>query len=219
MTDRTPPPAAPAGGEPATVRVLPPPGLPRVPPGQKVARQWPVLHHGPVPPLQTPWTLRLFGAVGRELTLTLEELRALGTAQVAADVHCVTGWSLLDNVWTCVPFGAVEALAGPLPQARFLMAHAAGGWTTNLALDDCRRAGVALVWARNGEPLPPAHGGPLRLLVPHLYFWKSCKWLVGLEWMTEDRPGFWERDTVYKDLDPWHALRGSPRSERPTAGA
>jgi DMSO/TMAO reductase YedYZ molybdopterin-dependent catalytic subunit len=208
VTDQTTRPPSPDGGAHATVRVLPPPGLPRVPPGQRVAQQWPVLHHGPIPQGPTPWTLRLCGAVRHPTTCTLEELRALPTLQVAADVHCVTGWSLLDSVWTGVPFRAVETLAGPLPEARYLMAHAAGGWTTNLALADCRRPGVALVWARNGEPLPPAHGGPLRLLVPHLYFWKSCKWLVALEWMVEDRPGFWERDTVYKDLDPWHALRG-----------
>jgi len=186
--------------------------LPRLPPGQVAAPHWPVLHHGQVPCGPDPWRLRLFGAVHRDCSLDLADLAALGTAPVEADVHCVTGWSLLDSTWSGVPFGALEAAAGARAEAGFLMAHAAGGWTTNLALADCRRAGVAVVWARNGAELPAAHGGPLRLLVPHLYFWKSCKWLVGLEWMVEDRPGFWERDTKYTDLDPWHALRSDPRA-------
>ncbi len=189
------------------MRISPPVGLPRVPPGQVVAQNWPVLHEGRVPVGPEPWTVRLFGAVGQVRSLTLGDLARLGTGEVEADVHCVTGWSLLDNTWAGVPFAAVEALAAPRPEARFLMAHAAGGWTTNLALEDCRQGGVALVWARNGEPLSAVHGGPLRLLVPHLHFWKSCKWLVGLEWMVEDRHGFWERNTKYKDLDPWHAVR------------
>lgn len=187
--------------------------LPRVPPGQVVAANWPVLHHGDVPRGPEPWTLRLFGCVRRPTSLGLAELAALGPGTVTADVHCVTGWSLLDNVWGGVPFAAVEALAQPLPSARFLMAHAAGGWSTNLSLADCRRPDVAVAWRRNGEPLSSAHGGPLRLLVPHLYFWKSCKWLIGLEWMETDRPGFWERDTKYTNLDPWAACRP------PAAGA
>ena len=189
------------------IRVDSPPGLPRVPAGQVVAPHWPVLHHGDVPDGPAPWRLRLFGAVAVERELALDDLRRTAGVEIAADVHCVSGWSLLDNRWVGVPFAQAEALAVPRPEARFLMAHAAGGWSTNLSLADCRRTGVALVFARNGQPLPAAHGGPLRLLVPHMYFWKSCKWLVGLEWMTEDRPGFWERDTKYHDLDPWHGYR------------
>lgn len=181
--------------------------LPRVPPGQVVAQNWPVLHHGGIPDGPDPWTLRLFGAVERETERTLGELQSLRRAAITADVHCVTGWSLLDHTWTGVPFTTVEALAQPLPAARYLMAHAAGGWTTNIPLDDCRRTDVALVWDRDEQPLSAAHGGPLRLFIPHLYFWKSCKWLIGLEWMTQDRPGFWEKDTKYKNLDPWHAVR------------
>lgn len=182
--------------------------LPRVPPGQVVAGNWPVLHEGRIPSGPDPWTLRLFGAVREPATLTLADLRSLAAPPAPADVHCVTGWSLLGSLWTGAPFGAIEALARPDAEARFVMAHAAGGWTTNLPLEDARRPGVALVWERNGEPLTAPHGGPLRLLVPHLYFWKSCKWLVALEWMVQDRPGFWERNTPYTDLDPWHALRG-----------
>lgn len=226
-------------GAPATVEVRPPDGLPRLPPGQVTASHWPVLHHGEVPaearrrapatdgdspaqPAADPgaassWTVRLFGTVGQVRTVTLAQLQAVSPATViTADVHCVTGWSLLSNRWDGVRFSALEDLAAPLPQARFLMAHAAGGWTTNLSLADCRREGVALVWARNGAALAPAHGGPLRLLVPHLYFWKSCKWLVGLEWMVDDRPGFWERDTKYKNLDPWHAVRDGRGETRAT---
>lgn len=185
--------------------------LPRVPPGQVVAQNWPVLHHGQIPEGPAPWRLRLFGAVDNDVTVPLDALQALQPAHIDADVHCVTGWSLLDNTWTGTPFSAVEALARPRPEARYLMAHAAGGWTTNLSLADCRRPEVALVWARNGTPLAPIHGGPLRLLVPHLYFWKSCKWLVALEWMAQDRLGFWERNTKYTTLDPWHAVRGECR--------
>jgi DMSO/TMAO reductase YedYZ molybdopterin-dependent catalytic subunit len=209
--------AAPEGDGGPAVRVAAPAGRPRVPSGQVVAQHWPVLHHGEVPRGPSPWTVRLFGAVTQPMTLTLEGLTALGLVTVEADVHCVTGWSLLDNRWTGVPFDRIEALARPRPGAAFLMAHAAGGWSTNLALEDCRRPGVAVAFARNGDPLPPAHGGPVRLLVPHLYFWKSCKWLIGLEWMEEDRPGFWERDTIYHNLDPWHA---EPHGgEDPAAGA
>ena len=183
-------------------------GLPRVPPGQVVAQNWPVLHHGEIPVGPDPWQLRLWGAVGRECLLTFEDVQALGGVEQAADVHCVTGWSLLDSTWEGVPFSTLERLARPLPAARHLMAHAAGGWSTNIDLEALRRPGVAVVWRRNGQPLPAAHGGPLRLLVPHLYFWKSAKWLVGLEWMETDRPGFWEKDTIYTKLDPWHAVRG-----------
>jgi DMSO/TMAO reductase YedYZ molybdopterin-dependent catalytic subunit len=181
--------------------------LPRIPPGQVVAQRFPVLHEGRVPPGPEPWRLRLFGAVEAPTVLGLAELRALHPVTAPADVHCITGWSWLGSAWTGVPFDRIEALARPRPEARFLMAHAAGGWTTNLALDDCRRPGVAAVWACDGLPLSPEHGGPLRLLVPHLYFWKSCKWLVALEWMERDRPGFWERNTRYGELDPWHACR------------
>ena len=184
-------------------------GLTRVPPGQVIAQHWPVLHHGTVPLGPDPWHLRLWGAVAAERTLSLDALASLGRAEVTADVHCVSGWSLLDNTWQGIPFARLEALAGPLPEAAFLMAHAAGGWTTNLSLQDLRLPGVAVIWARNGEPLTAEHGGPLRLLVPHLYFWKSAKWLVGLEWMVTDRPGFWEKDTPYTTLDPWHAVRSS----------
>jgi len=186
--------------------------LPRLPPGQVVAKRWPVLHHGDIPVGPDPWTIHLFGAVRRETVLTLAALQTLPRVAIPADVHCVTGWSLLESVWTGVPFAAVEARAAPLPTARFLMAHAAGGWTTNVALADARHPGVVLAWARNGEALMAAHGGPLRLIIAHLYFWKSCKWLVGLEWMTEDRPGFWEADTKYSHLDPWHAVRADPPS-------
>ncbi len=184
-------------------------GLPRVPPGQVVAQHWPVLHHGAVPVGPDPWQLRLSGAVDHAQTLSFDALTGLGRCSVTADVHCVSGWSLLDNEWVGLPFARLEELAGPLPEAAFLMAHAAGGWTTNVSLRDLRQPGVAVVWARNGAPLPPEHGGPLRLLVPHLYFWKSAKWLVGLEWMVTDRPGFWEKDTIYKNLDPWHAVRST----------
>lgn len=177
-----------------------------------IAQNWPVLHHGDVPPGPVPWRVKLFGAVDQPTDLGLEEIKALGPVRIAADVHCVTGWSLLDSTWTGVAFAAVEALARPRTEARYLMAHAAGGWTTNLPLADCRRDGVALVWARDEAPLEARHGGPLRLFVPHLYFWKSCKWLVGLEWMALDRPGFWERNTIYKHLDPWHTVRTSPSS-------
>ena len=185
--------------------------LPRVPPGQVVSQDWPVLHHGEIPKGPDPWTLRLWGAVRRPQTLTLAALRHLGAQELDADVHCVSGWSLLDGRWWGLPFSRLEELAGPLPQAGYLMAHAAGGWTTNIALSACRHPGVMVIWARDGVPLSAAHGGPLRLFIPHLYFWKSAKWLMALEWMVEDRPVFWERNTKYTTLDPWHAVRGGAR--------
>ncbi len=186
---------------------------PRLPPGQLAAQGWPVLHHGGVPEGPDPWRLELVGAVERPAKYTLAELAAMRTWTRQADVHCVTGWSVLGRRFTGVDFSLLESLARPLPRASHLMAHAAGGWSTNLSLSDARRAGVAVVWASDGLPLERVHGGPLRLLVPHLYFWKSCKWLVALEWMTEDRPGFWEADTVYTEMDPWKAVRGRPLAE------
>ena len=186
---------------------------PRLPPGQVEAADWPVLHHGSIPEGPDPWHLDLVGAVERPRRCTLAELAGLQARTQTADVHCVTGWSVLGRTWTGADFALLESLVRPKPQARHLMAHAAGGWSTNLALADARRPGVSVVWATDAAPLPRAHGGPLRLLVPHLYFWKSCKWLVALEWMVDDRPGFWERDTVYTEMDPWRAVRGRPLAE------
>ena len=186
---------------------------PRLPPGQVAAAGWPVLHHGTVPAGPDPWCLELRGAVERPLRCTVADLAGQQRRTRVADVHCVTGWSVLGRSWTGTDFAVLESLVRPRPQARFLMAHAAGGWSTNLSLADARRSGVAVVWETDGHPLDPIHGGPLRLLVPHLYFWKSCKWLVALEWMVEDRPGFWEGNTVYTEMDPWRAVRGRPLVE------
>ncbi|MDR5683383.1 MAG: sulfite oxidase-like oxidoreductase [Armatimonadota bacterium] len=181
---------------------------PRVPPGQYVTEKWPVLHYGSVPRTDlSRWTFRVFGAVEEEKTWTYEEFLALGHIEVRCDVHCVTRWSKLDNVFAGVPFRAVLARVRRRPEADWVMVHAEEGYTTNVPLVDLDRDDVLFAHSHNGHPLTPEHGWPLRLVVPHLYFWKSAKWVRGLEFGTEDRPGFWEQAGYHMRGDPWREQR------------
>jgi len=181
---------------------------PRVPPGQHVTEKWPVLHHGPVPEIDlSRWTFRVFGLVANPFELTYEQFLALPRAVSTSDVHCVTGWSRLDNTWEGVPARVLVEMARPLPQARFVMVHAEQGFTANVPLDDLLREDVLLATHHDGQPLSPEHGWPVRLVVPHLYFWKSAKWVNGLEFMEEDRPGFWEQLGYHMYGDPWREQR------------
>jgi DMSO/TMAO reductase YedYZ molybdopterin-dependent catalytic subunit len=178
----------------------------RVPPGQYVTDGFPVLSAGPTP--RTPldrWSFTIRGGDGRSASWTWEEFRALPNESVHADIHCVTKWSKLGTTWTGVPIDAL--LAGVEPEAGFVVAFCDGGYTTNLPLDDVRNGRAWIVHEFDGRPLPPEHGGPARLLVPHLYFWKSAKWVRGLDLLPHDEPGFWERYGYHNYGDPWKEQR------------
>jgi len=178
----------------------------RVPPGQTLTApdRWPLLHFGPVPRTDlATWNLRVFGLVEHELDLTYAEVRALPTTDVVADIHCVTGWSRLDDTWTGVPIQEILRRCGPRPEATHVMAHCEFGYTTSVPLAVLDDDDVMLCHGWNGKDLTEEHGFPLRLLVPKKYFWKSAKWLRGLEFMPENRLGFWEQRGYHDDADPW----------------
>jgi DMSO/TMAO reductase YedYZ molybdopterin-dependent catalytic subunit len=176
----------------------------RLPPGQYLTEKWPVLHYGNVPRVDlSSWTLTLSGLVTAPRTLSYEEFKKLPRRIVKADVHCVTRWSILDSEWEGVPISEIVKLVDLQPEATHVMAHAEHGFTSNLSLDDLLRDENMLVDTRNGEPISVDHGWPLRLFVPHLYFWKSAKWVRGLEFMAGDRPGFWEQFGYHMRGDPW----------------
>jgi DMSO/TMAO reductase YedYZ molybdopterin-dependent catalytic subunit len=140
-------------------------------------------------------------------SLSYDELMALPRRTVRADVHCVTRWSLFDSDWEGIPFTEVARLVTVKPEARFALVHAEQGYTTNLPLDDLMRDEVMFVDRWNGADLTPEHGGPVRLFVPHLYFWKSAKWVTGVEFLAADKPGFWEGYGYHMRGDPWKEER------------
>jgi DMSO/TMAO reductase YedYZ molybdopterin-dependent catalytic subunit len=180
----------------------------RLPPGQYLTEQWPVLHYGSVPRVDlATWTFSVNGLVTAPVQLSYQEFRNLPRRTVKADVHCVTRWSMLDSTWEGVPVAEVMKLVELKPEATHVMAHAEQGFSANLSLDDFLRDENMLVDTRNGEPISDEHGWPLRLFVPHLYFWKSAKWLRGLELMAGDRPGFWEQYGYHMRGDPWQEER------------
>jgi DMSO/TMAO reductase YedYZ molybdopterin-dependent catalytic subunit len=180
----------------------------RVPPGQRVTEGWPVLSYGGTPRIDLKdWRFAIAGLVEREVSLTWEEFNALPQVNLANDIHCVTGWSKLDNEWAGVRFRDVAGLARPKPEARHVMVHSYGGYTTNVPLADLMRDEVLFAHTHNGKPIEPEHGGPLRLVVPHLYFWKSAKWVRGLLFMADEKPGFWEMYGYHIRGDPWNEER------------
>jgi DMSO/TMAO reductase YedYZ molybdopterin-dependent catalytic subunit len=180
----------------------------RTPPGQALTTRFPVLHYGGVPTLDpATWTFRLFGLVAAERSLTWEEFRALPRVTLTSDFHCVTGWSRLDNTWEGVPTREVVSLARPDPAARFVMVHGANGYTTNLPLEALLGEDCLFAFRHDGADLTAEHGGPMRLVVPRLYAWKSAKWCTGLEFLSEDQPGFWERNGYHMHGDPWREER------------
>ncbi len=182
----------------------------RLPPGQKAVEDWPVLTYGSIPVIDLDkWTLRVFGAVEREAEFSWAEFRALPTTVVRCDIHCVTSWSRMDNEWEGVAFRELLNHFTLKPTARQVMVHCYGGYTTNVALDDLMRDGVLLAYKHDGEDLTPDHGWPLRLMVPHLYFWKSAKWLRGVEFLEEEQAGFWEMYGYHIRGDPWKEERYS----------
>jgi DMSO/TMAO reductase YedYZ molybdopterin-dependent catalytic subunit len=181
----------------------------RIPPGQHMVRDFPVLHAGALPYENPPtdWDFRVVGQVESPMRWDLGELRALPTATVGCDIHCVTTWSKLDTTWEGVPMSWVLDQVRPLATATHVLAHADPDYTTNMPIEDLRRENVLLAYRYGGQELEPEHGRPLRLLVPHLYFWKSAKWLRALEFLDEDRLGFWERYGYSNTADPWKEER------------
>ena len=192
----------------------------RLPPGQIETRKWPVLHYGMVPTVDLgTWRFEITGAVDRAVTLSWSELTALPRQRTLCDIHCVTRWSRYDNVFEGVSVQALLQRAGPRHEARFVLVHAAQGFTTNLPLADLDQPANLLALSHGGEPLTPEHGGPVRLLVPHLYFWKSAKWVTGFELLEEDYPGFWEQNGYHRRGDPWTEERyGRPDPVRMRRG-
>ena len=180
----------------------------RVPPGQYLTEKWPVLHYGEIPGVElATWDFRVDGLVDRPLRLSYAELQQLPRTELQADIHCVTRWSLLDSTWGGIAISELLKLVRVDPAATHVLVHAEQGYTTNLSLDDFLRPENLLVDTRNGEPIGPEHGWPLRLFVPHLYFWKSAKWVRRLEFLDRDRPGFWESYGYHNHGDPWREER------------
>jgi DMSO/TMAO reductase YedYZ molybdopterin-dependent catalytic subunit len=180
----------------------------RLPPGQSATLKWPVLHEGPIPPFDPrTWNFRLTGLVERPVALTWDEFTRLPMKEVVADMHCVTRWSRFDVRWEGVLAAEVIKLANIKPQAKYVMVHAENGYTANVPLADLQRPSTLFALKHNGEPLPPEHGYPLRLVVPNLYAWKSVKWVRGIEFMAQDAPGFWEQNGYNIYGDPFKEQR------------
>jgi DMSO/TMAO reductase YedYZ molybdopterin-dependent catalytic subunit len=180
----------------------------RLPPGQYLTEKWPVLHAGDVPDVDLgPWDLRVWGEVEHPVRLTWDELRALPSTEVTMDIHCVTRWSRFDTSFRGVHWRELAQLVEPRASARYVVAHAEQGFTSNVPLEYLEDENALLAYEADGEPLAPEHGWPLRLVVPHTYFWKSAKWLRGLELLAHDQPGFWERYGYHNDADPWKEQR------------
>lgn len=181
----------------------------RLPPGQYDAGDsWPVLTAEPTPHLDTTaWTFRLEGLVARPSVWTWEEIHRLPPAAYSGDIHCVTTWSKFDVTFAGVSVDTLLEAAGPLPEATHALAFSHTGYTTNLPLADLTGGRAWVVWEYGGAPLPVEHGGPARLLVPHLYFWKSAKWVAGLRLLDHDERGFWERNGYHDRGDPWQEQR------------
>jgi DMSO/TMAO reductase YedYZ molybdopterin-dependent catalytic subunit len=182
----------------------------RLPPGQKVVENWPVLTYGGTPRIDIKdWRLRLFGLVESEVEFEWQQFQALPLTDVHCDIHCVTSWSRMDNDWQGVRFTDLLDHVKVGPEASAVIAHCYGGYTTNLLLSDVMRDNVLLATKHDGEDIPAEHGGPVRLMVPHLYFWKSAKWVNGIEFIEKDRPGFWEQYGYHMRGDPWKEERYS----------
>ena len=182
----------------------------RLPPGQYLTEKWPVLHAGSVPKVDlATWDLTVTGEVERDLTLTWEQLLELPSREVTVDIHCVTRWSRFDTTFKGVHWSELAKLVSPKPSARFVIAHAEQGFTSNMPIDAIEDENALIAYEADGEPLTPDHGWPVRLVVPSRYFWKSAKWLRGLELRSTDEPGFWERYGYHNDANYWREERYS----------
>jgi len=187
----------------------------RVPPGQVLTAKWPVLTYGRTPRFDPrTWTFRCFGLVEREVVWTWPEFLALPRVRMVSDVHCVTRWSRLDNEWEGVSIREIMTRVAPRPEAAFVLQHADPDYTTNISLADLIDDDVILALRHNGRDLPPDHGGPMRLVVPKLYFWKSAKWLRAFEFLEVNPPGFWEQNGYHMRGDPWNDQRYADQETR-----
>jgi DMSO/TMAO reductase YedYZ molybdopterin-dependent catalytic subunit len=180
----------------------------RLPPGQYLTEKWPVLHAGTVPQTDlSTWDLRVFGEVEKPITLSWEELTALPSRELTTDIHCVTRWSRFDASFKGVHWSELAKLVEPKSSARFVVAHAEQEFTANIPLAALEDDDALLAYEADGEPLTPEHGWPLRLVIPKRYFWKSAKWLRGIELLDHDEPGFWERLGYHNEADYWKEER------------
>lgn len=176
----------------------------RLPPGQYLTQKWPVLHYGSVPSTDlATWDFRVWGEVAEPFSFTWDEFQRMPRVSIVRDIHCVTRWTRFDASFEGVPIRHILERSRPTPGARFVLAHAEQGYTANLPLEVLDDDDVLLADMADGAPLTPEHGYPLRLIVPKRYFWKGPKWIRGLEFLKEDRPGFWERYGYHNDADPW----------------
>jgi DMSO/TMAO reductase YedYZ molybdopterin-dependent catalytic subunit len=182
----------------------------RLPPGQSLTLKWPVLHEGTVPRFDAKtWDFRITGLVEKSVRLTWNEFIHLPMKTVTADMHCVTRWSRFEVRWEGVAFTEVMKLVAVKPEAKFVMVQAEQGYTANVPLADLLQPTTLFALQHNGEPLPAEHGYPVRLVVPHLYAWKSVKWVRGIEFMAADAPGFWEQNGYHIYGDPFKQQRYS----------
>ncbi|MGH8104228.1 MAG: sulfite oxidase-like oxidoreductase [bacterium] len=176
----------------------------RVPPGQYTTVKWPVLDlNGPPRFDPNTWRFRVFGLVDKEIKLTYDGFKSLPRVLLKSDFHCVTRWSKLDNTWEGVQTGEIAKVAGVKPNATHVILYCHGPYTTNLPLDEFLPDENVFAWKHDGQDLEPDHGYPLRLVVPSLYAWKSAKWVEGVEFISRDRPGYWEVRGYHNHADPW----------------
>jgi DMSO/TMAO reductase YedYZ molybdopterin-dependent catalytic subunit len=190
----------------------------RIPPGQRLVKSWPVLHYGPIPTFDgTNWDLGISGEVENPFTLTYQELRAMQDVKIDADMHCVTGWTTLDNEWEGVSLRALMERAKPTADAKWVIAHCAYSYTSNLSMQAMSDDDVLVAWRNHGEDLTEEHGWPLRLVVPKRYAWKSAKWLTGLAFSTHNTRGFWETRGYHIHAEPFgeerYSYQEGPRAE------
>ena len=182
----------------------------RIPPGQYLTEDYPVLSAGPTPRIElADWSFTIDGLVEAPVTWSWDQFQALPRQDWTVDISCVTKWTKLDMQWTGVNIDTLLESVTLDPAARFVVAHSYGGYTTNLPLQDVLNGQAFVAYTYDGQPLEPAHGGPARMVVPHLYFWKSAKWVRGLRLMADDDPGFWESLGYHNHGDPWREERYS----------
>lgn len=176
----------------------------RIPPGQTLTKNFPALHIGGIPAFKPEkWDFKVFGSVRKPITLNWTEFNKLPVREQTSDFHCVTGWTRLDCRWSGVPFSSIASLAMPEEEAKYILVHAEHGYTTNLPLAELMEDDVLFVLKLDDKPLPPIHGGPVRLVVPKRYAYKSAKWVRGIEFLKEDKRGYWETRGYSNTADPW----------------
>jgi DMSO/TMAO reductase YedYZ molybdopterin-dependent catalytic subunit len=182
----------------------------RLPPGQKPVDNWPQVQSGSTPVIDiNSWTFTISGQVDKEISLNYQGFTSLASSRVLSDIHCVTSWTRLENLWEGIAAQTIAALVRLKPEARFVIIKAQGGFTANVALADFLQPDVLFALKHDDAPLSADHGAPVRLVLPRLYFWKSAKWVTGIEFTSEDRPGFWERLGYHNHADPWKEERYS----------